>query len=319
MERIEEVIRQLDVDPPQVLIQLMLAEVTLEGGFDWGISADASGDIGTVRLGGMYDLVAGTMAMGAPTLSIASSDFNIMLRALEKQNRLNILSNPSIMTANNEQATINVGETIYLPTASQTFDTGLVSVPLEAKETGVILDVTPSINPDGFVRLDVTPTLSRVTDQRDEPAVGVTTPRIQQRTADTTVTVYDGQTIILGGLILEEYEYNEQSIPLLGDLPLIGFLFRGETENLRRTELVIVLTPHVIRSPADRDRIDQLTDQQVDLISLPDSLRDQIRDGRFDGEGIFDKDGNELKLKDLIEAEEYEGVLPKDDSERGRE
>ncbi|MDG2422645.1 MAG: secretin N-terminal domain-containing protein [Phycisphaerales bacterium] len=323
MDRIEEVIKQLDVDPPQVLIQLMLAEVTLEGGFDWGISVDASGDIGTVGLGGLYDLVAGTMAMGAPTLSIASSDFNIMLRALEKQNRLNILANPSIMTANNEQATINVGETIYLPTASQTYDTGLVSVPLEAKETGVILDVTPSINPDGFVRLDVTPTLSRVTDQLDEPAVGVTTPRIQQRTADTTVTVYDGQTIILGGLILEEYEYNEQSIPFLGDLPLIGFLFRGETENLRRTELVIVLTPHVIRSPADHGRITELTNQQVDLISVPESLREQIRKGRFDGEGIFDKDGNELQLKDLIEAEKYEGVLPEDkpdsESDRGDE
>ncbi|MEE2908342.1 MAG: secretin N-terminal domain-containing protein [Planctomycetota bacterium] len=323
MERIEDVIRQLDVDPPQVLIQLMLAEVTLEGGFDWGISVDASGDIGTVRLGGLYDLVAGTMAMGAPTLSIASSDFNIMLRALEKQNRLNILSNPSIIAANNEQATINVGETIYLPTASQTYDTGLVSVPLEAKETGVILDVTPSINPDGFVRLDVTPTLSRVTDQRDEPAVGVTTPRIQQRTADTTVTVYDGQTIILGGLILEEYEYNEQSIPFLGDLPLIGFLFRGETENLRRTELVIVLTPHVIRSPADHKRITDLTNQQVDLISVPEPLQDQIRKGRFDGEGIFDKNGDELELKDFIELEKYEGVRPEDtpepESDRGDE
>ncbi|MCH2132657.1 MAG: hypothetical protein MK116_02795 [Phycisphaerales bacterium] len=323
MERIESVIQQLDVDPPQVLIQLMLAEVTLEGGFDWGVSVDASGSIGTVSLGGVYDLV-GSMAMGAPTLTVASSDFDVMLKALETQGRFNLLSNPSIMTANNEQATINVGETIYVPTSSQTFDTGVISVPLEAKETGVLLNVTPSINPDGFVRLDVNPTLSRVLDQTDEPAVGVQTPRILQRTADTTVTVADGQTIILGGLIEESYEYTEESIPLLGDLPLIGFLFRGERQDLRRTELIIVLTPHVITSPADRSRIDDLTTAQIDTLPLPENLRDKIKAGQLEREGIFKRDNYRLELKDLMEADETEGLVPpkdagESDSPRGDE
>jgi len=317
MERIQEIINGLDIDPPQVLIQLMLAEVRLEGGFDWGISVDASGSIGSVSLGGMYDLVASTMALGAPTLGIASSDFDVMLRALETQGRVQVLSNPSIMTANNEPATINVGETIYVPTAAQTYDTGVISVPLEAKETGVILSVTPSINPDGFVRLEVQPTLSRVLEQRDEPAVGVTSPRILQRTADTTVTVYDGQTIIIGGLIDEYFEKSEESIPLLGDLPLIGFLFRGEKETLERTELVIVITPHVIRSPAEVDTAKDLTDRLIDNMSLPRGLRDQIRSSELQTDGLFERDGYNLEIRDLMEEVDAEGKADTSDDQSG--
>ena len=132
------------------------------------------------------------------------------------------------------------------------------------------------------------------------------------------MTVYDGQTIIIGGLISELYEYTEESIPLLGDLPLVGFLFRGEKEELVRNELVIVLTPHVIKSPADHDRIEQLTNDQVDLISLPPNLLEQIRKARFDSEGIFEKDGDRLQLKELLEVEEDQGVKPTEDGDAPR-
>ncbi|MDP6987463.1 MAG: secretin N-terminal domain-containing protein, partial [Phycisphaerales bacterium] len=299
MDRIKGVIEELDIDPPQVLIQVLLAEVTLDGGVDWGVDMTKTG--GSFSFDMSLAAFPSGIAGGLPSMTLGISDFSIVLKALENQGRLHILSNPSIMAANNEPANINVGEIIYVPVGAQTFDTGLTSVPLEEKEIGVILSVTPSINPDGYVRMVVQPTLSKVSTETDKPAVGVETPRIIQRTADTTVTVRDGQTIVIGGLINESYEYHEDKVPLLGDIPLLGLLFKSEFEELIRTELVIVLTPHVITSPAAFDRITELTDRQVDRLSLPPELLEQIQQGEVEGMGLFNRDGYKLQLRDLEE------------------
>jgi type II secretion system protein D len=299
MERIKEVINELDIDPPQVLIQVLLAEVTLSGGVDWGVDMSKTG--GSFAFGMSLAAFPGAGLLDLPSMTLGISDFSIVLRALENQGRLHILSNPSIMAANNEPANINVGEIIYVPVGAQTFDTGLTSVPLEEKEVGVILTVTPSINPDGYVRMQIQPTLSKLSAEKDQPAIGVETPRIIQRTANTTVTVRDGQTIVIGGLINETYDHHEDKVPFLGDIPLLGLLFRSEYEELVRTELVIVLTPHVITSPAAFDRITELTDRQVDRITLPSELLDQIKKGEIEGMGLFDRDGYKLKPRDLEE------------------
>jgi len=298
MDRIKDVIQELDVDPPQVLIQVLLAEVTLDGGVDWGVQMDTSG-------GGSFafnmTLAAPGLATGLPAMTLGISDFSIVLKALENQGRLHILSNPSIMAANNETANINVGEIIYVPVGAQTYDTGLTSVPLEEKEVGVLLTVKPSINPDGYVRMVVQPTLSKLAKETDSPAFGITTPRIIQRTADTTVTVRDGQTVVIGGLINEAYEYKENKVPLLGDIPILGLLFKSEFEELVRTELVIVLTPHVITSPTAFDRITGITDQQIDRVTLPPELLERIRQGEIEDMGLFHKDGYKLQLRNLEE------------------
>ena len=244
MSSIKDVIKELDVDPPQVLIQVLLAEVTLSGGVDWGVDMSKTG--GSFAFDMSLAAFPGAGLLDLPSMTLGISDFNIVLRALENQGRLHILSNPSIMAANNQPANINVGEIIYVPVGAQTFDTGLTSVPLEEKEVGVILSVTPSINPDGYVRMKVQPTLSKVSAEKDRPAVGVETPRIIQRTADTTVTVRDGQTIVIGGLINESYDHHEDKIPILGDIPLLGMLFRSEYEELVRNR-----TRHCVDAPCD--------------------------------------------------------------------
>ncbi|MCH2142523.1 MAG: hypothetical protein MK077_05955 [Phycisphaerales bacterium] len=296
MERIQGLIKELDVDPPQVLIQVLLAEVSLDGGVDWGV--DPSIGIGNWNFASFSPVVAA----GLPSLTLGALDFNVVLRALENQGRLHILSNPSIMAANNEPANINVGEIIYVPVGATTYDTGLTSVPLQEKEVGVILSVTPSINPDGYVRMEVKPTLSKLGATFDQPAVGVNTPRIIQRTADTTVTVRDGQTIVIGGLINETYEFREDKVPILGDIPLLGKLFTSVNEQLDRTELVIVLTPHVVTSPTQLEEIRVMTDQQVDRLTLPPTLLDKIKTGELDKQGLFDQEGYDLKIRDLEEA-----------------
>ena len=304
MERVKEMIDALDVDPPQVLIQVLLAEVSLEGGVDWGVGFQG-GPIGGASGSSGFTLPTGLTiaALGVPTLALGGSDFSLVLSALESQERLHILSNPSVMAANNEEATINVGEIIYVAQGAQTFDTGLVSVPLEEKDVGVSLVVTPSINPDGYVRLKVQPTLSKLLAGRDEPAVGVTSPRILQRTADTTITVHDGQTIVIGGLINENFERYEEKVPLLGDIPLLGWLFRSEKQVLLRNELVIVITPHVVRSPADLERVREITEGETSRMALPEKVLDQLNSGRLRKDSMFIRDGNTLRLRDPEEED----------------
>ncbi|MDP6601848.1 MAG: secretin N-terminal domain-containing protein [Phycisphaerales bacterium] len=301
MDRVKEIIEQLDVDPPQVLIQVMLAEVTLGEESDWGVNLDRSEfGLGPMALNGTFGLAAGTAlaSTGVPSLAIASSDFGIILKALQSQDRLHVLSNPSVMAANNEVATIQVGETIFIPESTTFYDTGTSNTQLQQREVGVGLEVTPSINPDGFVRLDIRPELSALSKQQDEPVPNVRTPRILSRTADTTVTVQDGQTIVLGGLIGERYEWIEDKVPFFGDLPLIGALFRSETEDMTRTELLIVITPHVIRSPARFSEMDAITDAEIDRLSLPQRVRDQLRRSLIEGTGgYFKTDGESLELR----------------------
>ena len=311
MDRVKEIIEQLDVDPPQVLIQVMLAEVTLGEESDWGVNLDRSEfSLGPMALNGTFGLAAGTAlaSTGVPSLAIASSDFGIILKALQSQNRLHVLSNPSVMAANNEVANIQVGETIFIPESTTFYDTGTSNTQLQQREVGVSLEVTPSINPDGFVRLDIRPELSALSKQQDEPVPNVRTPRILSRTADTTVTVQDGQTIVLGGLIGERYEWIEDKVPFFGDLPIIGALFRSETEDMTRTELLIVITPHVIRSPARLSEMDAITDAEIDRLSLPQRVRDQLQRSLIEGTGgYFKTDGVSLELR---EEEDEPSTLP---------
>src|SRR5690606_17628150 len=161
MNRVKELIRQLDVDPPQVLIQVMLAEVTLDSRDEWGVDFFARAEINGTDVVGSYGLASAFVhGLGVPNLAIASSDFELLIRAMKSQGRLQVLSNPSIMAANNAPARIQVGETIRLPVATSITDAGRIQSSLEKEDIGVILKVTPTINPDGFVRMTITPEIS---------------------------------------------------------------------------------------------------------------------------------------------------------------
>ncbi|MHC5005303.1 MAG: secretin N-terminal domain-containing protein, partial [Planctomycetota bacterium] len=162
-QRIRDLIEELDVDPPQVLIQVLLAEITLDDSTEFGIDSFeldtggpivrgsiGSGVIGIRDLGLMGSFVSG---VGVPNIGISSSDFALLIRALQAQGRVQVLSNPSVMAANNEPARIQVGETIRVPESILQSDTGSQSSSVVAEDTGIILSVTPTINPDGFVKM----------------------------------------------------------------------------------------------------------------------------------------------------------------------
>ena len=138
--------------------------------------------------------------------------------------------------------------------------------------------------------MQINPEISQLTDKSLEISSDFQSPIIRRRTATTTVTVRDGETVVIGGLIHNFYERQDQKIPLLGDLPLIGSLFRAEDMQARRTELLIVLTPHVISNPSAA-RWKEMTEESIRQIPIGDELKDQLRKGHLDGStGVFNPD-----------------------------
>ncbi|MCH8006763.1 MAG: hypothetical protein IH888_11125, partial [Planctomycetes bacterium] len=286
MDRVKHMIDELDVDPPQVLIQVLLAEVTLDSVREWApditglFGLDTATVTGQSGLGGLASTFLG--AMGVPSLSVTTSDFNLLLRALESQGRLQILSNPSIMAANNQPAMIQVGENIGRADSQSISDGGTQQTSVRFDDIGVILRVTPSINPDGFVRMVIEPSITALTARKTQVSEDLSVDVLTKRTLTTTVTVRDGQTIVLGGLISDQYEQRTRKVPLLGDIPLLGALFRSELRESTTTELLIVITPHVITSPAELSRVRDLTDGEIGRLSLTAREKDSLQRSRLE-------------------------------------
>ncbi len=298
VEKLKGVIKELDVDPPQVLIQVMLAEVTLVDNEDIGIEFSridygdgyySAGGFGLNKTGfgtlqpkapGLVGLAPALFSgIGIPNIAVGGPDFDLLINALASQNRVQMLSNPSVMVANNTRGRIQVGETIRVPDAVTVSAAGQQSA-VSAEEVGVILEVTPSINPDGFVKMAVEPEISRLSKQTVDISENFRSPIIERRRANTTVTVRDGETVVIGGLINDRYERSDRKIPILGDIPIIGLAFRQKTETTAKTELLIVLRPHVVRTP---QRMQQITEESVGRMSLQPGLKEQIRKAELKG------------------------------------
>ena len=296
LEKVREIIKELDVDPPQVLIQVLLAEVSLDSSESLGpeFGLGKIGDVGIAA--GMGNVSGGDSRTGGqffgslfsnkgtPNVAIGTEDFELLINALASQSRVQVLSNPSVMVENNSDGFIQVGETVRLPD-SVSFSAAGQQSSVTPEEIGILLKVRPSINPDGFVRMEIEPEISRLSLQTTQISENFESPVVTRRRATTTVTVKDGQTVVIGGLISDRFERIDSKIPILGDIPLIGALFRQFRENSSKTELLIVLTPHVIRSASSSGRNDAaaLSAAALDKLTLPPALVEQIRQGELRG------------------------------------
>jgi len=284
-ERVMEMIQGLDVDPPQVMIQVLLAEISLDKIDESGVTLN--NNVGKIPINAGVSF-AGSLVGGVTSApyNISSEDLGLTLTALESQRRFNLLANPSITVANNEEGRIQVGQTVRLPEAIATFDTGIQNTSVVAEEVGTILSVLPSINPDGYVRMQIEPQISEVSNETTDLSSDFQAPIIIRRTAQTTVTVRDGETVVIGGLIRTLYERQDDKVPFFGDLPLIGGLFRNEEMKARRTELLIVLTPHVIESPTS-PRLREMSIEMIEGMPLLDGVKQQLLEGQLDGTTTF--------------------------------
>lgn len=250
-------LRGLDIAPLQVLIEATIAEITLTDELEHGLEWFFKNNMGKKSGGATLDLgVAGLSAI-APGFSYAVTDAAGVVRAvlntLASDSRLNVISSPSVMVLNNQEARIRVGDEIPITTQQQqsTSTTANIVNSIEFRETGVLLSVKPRVNAGGLVTMDILQEVSDVA-----PGTGASlTPTIQQRTISSSVAVNSGQTVVLGGLIRENRIYQRSGFPGLYRLPVIGGLFGATTDNKRRTELVVLITPRAIRNGTDARRV----------------------------------------------------------------
>ncbi|MHB0956033.1 MAG: secretin N-terminal domain-containing protein [Pirellulaceae bacterium] len=327
-DEITQLIEKLDEPPPQVVIQVLIAEITLgdrdELGVELGLQdsvlfdrsllgdlvtttnttqvSDPSGILTSTQefiraatntpgfdfnnrplgnsgatssldsgktFGGqaLSNFSLGRMnddaGFGGMVLSASSQNISILIRALQETRKMQILSRPLVRTLDNQPAFIQVGQRVPRITGSTVGINGQTnSISLE--NVGLILGVTPRISPDGNVVMEIDAEKSKVGPEAEGIPVAVSaegtiirSPRVDTVTAQATVSVADGETVVLGGMISTEEETIERRAPFLSDIPVLGYLFRYDSRTKRRGEMLIILTPHVIRTREDGERIKQ--------------------------------------------------------------
>jgi type II secretion system protein D len=295
MDTVLRIVRELDQTPPQVMIQVLLAEVTVDSSEQWGMDAKL-GPFG----GEGYTIshtaqgVGVATALGVPNLSVTSADFGVLIRALELQGKLEILSNPHVLANNNKQASIKVVDNIGL--AGQTergFGTNTIVSTVERQDVGIILNVTPSISSDGFIRMEIMPEISSLTQRTTQINRDQTAPIITKRTVETVVTVKDGQSVVIGGLIQTTDDNRRSKVPLLGDIPILGLPFRTKQNTMNKTELLVILTPRVIPNDPEHNEtiVRDVTEQQINRLDDPTRIEEFLERVRKEIEVQKARDG----------------------------
>ena len=306
---IEATVKQLDRMPRQVLIEVLVAEITLNDdtrlGIDWALrngsfgiaNANANTGAGTNVLPAAPGATVGdttSSSFGKPSLGIPTSPFSgpaalgtffgpigagltaftftsekflAMVNLLAAENRVNIISNPHVLTSENKKAVINVSTSVPIITGQQTstvsapgttngstnttITQGGVNQSVEYRDAGVVLTVTPRIGERGTVALDVKQEVNSV-----GPGIAPTfSPSFIKREAETSVVLLNNQTLVLGGLIQDQVTKNDQGVPYLKNIPILGYLFGFKEKKLAKTELLLLITPRVIGTALDAVRI----------------------------------------------------------------
>jgi type II secretion system protein D len=279
-ESVMDVVKQLDQAPPQVLIQVLIVEVTMSNSLDLGVEfafqdlqyakAGAS-DTTTFDFVGGTDIGAAGSGLGGFSFTITGADFNFLIRTLQSENNLQVLSRPQIVAQDNQKATLEIGDDVPYVSGTATTTGGVTSVNVAREKVGIKLEVTPQINPDGFVRMEISQEVSDITGSTVAVGAGVTAPIFFRRNANTTLTVKDNETVVLGGLITSRTENRENKVPLVGDIPGLGMLFRNQNDNTKRTELLVILTPHVVRTIEEFHELSLVERDATKL--FPDEIR----------------------------------------------
>lgn len=190
----------------------------------------------------------GVIGAGIKIDSLTFPTIGAVIQAYKNDSEVSILSTPQIMTLDNEEAEINVGSNVpYITQQQQSTTSTLVGYnTYEYKDVGVILNITPHINEENFIRLKISQQVTKVTSASTSP-----TPTTLKRTAKTTVVVKDNETIVIGGLVGDSTEKDAYKIPLLGDIPVLGWLFSTHSTSREKTNLYVFLTPHIVRTQQD--------------------------------------------------------------------
>ncbi|MER9410022.1 type II secretion system secretin GspD [Mesorhizobium sp. M0589] len=263
-ERIEQILTKVDILPTQVMLEAVIAEVTLNDELKYGLRWFFENGGTKVSVTDVAKAAAAATLPGF-NWSYATDNIQVTLNALSSITDVNVISAPTIMALNNQKAILQVGDQVPILT-QQSQDTGSGTAPIinsvQMKDTGVILTVTPRINNAGRVMLDIQQEVSNVAETKSS---GIDSPTIQQRKIQTRVLVNDGESLALGGLIQQNNSVGRTQVPILGDIPIIGNAFKQKNDKIVRTELIIFIRPHVVR---DINEAREVTDEFRGKISL---------------------------------------------------
>ena len=284
---LEEIIRKLDEPRTMVYVEALILEVSaskaLDLGVEWRLGDTYDGGYGAGKPGGVYfggsrggessnadnfssggglplGFVAGVIGKGITLGSITFPTISAFVRAVKTDSDFNVISTPQILTLDNEEASIEVGKNIPFVTqvveSNQTTDRPIQN--FQYKDVGVTLKVTPQINEDGFIRLKVEESVKAVISQT---ALGgtVLAPTTTYRTAKTSITVKNGETAVIGGLIETRLDRGTTQTPCLGNIPAFGWLFKTTSDRDEKTNLMVFLTPRITRSA---EEVKQIYDQK---------------------------------------------------------
>jgi len=276
-ENIKTIVLSLDKPKPQVLINVVFVQVSYDKGLDLGAEFSYKGSIGinAEPTGRAPDNVFSKFGLADaatdPTHAggfyrVLGQDVTATLHALASVTKTEILSRPSILTRNNQQATIMVGQRVPIITNSRVSDTTNTTInTVEYEDVGIILRVTPFITAEGLVEMILSPEISSLSATTVPISNTVSSPVIDQRSADTVVVTPSDKTIVIGGLISTQSQDSEKKVPILGDIPLIGAAFKRKVKSDVKTELLIFLTPHVVQTPEDLPRVSSDERANMDL------------------------------------------------------
>ena len=331
-ETLKQIIMDLDFKPNMVMIQVVIAEVELNDGFEFGVELglqdsmlfDRGAAVGYAFQGQplgndatpaalasrdtlLSQGVAGfglgrssaTLGYGGFVFSAANESINILLRTLQDRGRLQILSRPQIMTLDMTDAFVQVGSNVARITGSTTNQLGGISNSTEDVPIGLLLNVRPRVTPDGRIVMNLSTEKSELGPADSGTPVAVTpdgqailSPAINTTTASTVISAHDGETVVFAGLITKSKLVNRRSVPYLGDLPILGQMFRYDTESEKRTELLIIMTPRVVNDESDIDEIKAIESDRMSWL-LDDLIELQGDVGLSKGKGLW---GNGAKV-----------------------
>lgn len=278
-------LQRLDIRPLQVVIDATIAEVDLTNQLNYGLqyyiqsgdfrallanpatisSTSTTPTTPTPSTGPLAVFQGFNYLPGANLAVTGASGSAVILQALSQLTRVQVLSSPNLLVLNNQPARIQVGDEVPIATQSavSTLAPGAPQVnSIEYQDTGVILGITPRVNASGLVLLDIS---EEVSSAGNTTTSTINSPTISQRRITSSVAVSDGQTIAIGGLIQDQRTKGKNGVPFLQDVPVLGFLFGTHTNNFTRTELIVLITPHVIRSNDDARAITEELQQKVPM------------------------------------------------------
>jgi len=276
-----DLLREIDIIPRQVLIEVLIAEISLnknlEYGVEWWIKTNFNVE-GKKYIGKIisYNNYNGVPGKGFSFTIYRGLEPRALLSALSEVSEVHILSNPVILATDNKEAKIQIGEEV--PTISQSVvntssQTPNITQNIQYRDVGIILGVKPHINSSGLVKLDVTQEISSVSDKTVQ---GVTSPVFTKRKIETSLVVQDGHTVILGGLIQNQHNTNETGVPLMKDIPILGGLFRWRGTKKDRKELLVAITPHVVRSAEEAENV--MLEYRLRIEELKEKLSQEFKD-----------------------------------------